>query len=287
MAADGELRIPRDAGVAQRLIEPGRAFVRRREVGRPRDLGDAPVAQAEQVPAEQVRAAAVVGKHRVRVGHLAAAHDHARALAAQPARLLRQLLQVVRIADRAAGQDHRVGALPAQHLDVPELAAGVAQRVAQDDQPLPGRRHLLDAGDDLREVGVGDVVDDDTDQPGRRDAQRLRVGVPDVAELPDRVLDARSRLCGDRIPAVEHARHGGRRHVGHARDVSDGRGGRSAAAARRGSCHWESVPMISDGGAPAIPTVPAGDRRRAPLRLRLREREQRGGEEAALCVWRQ
>jgi len=142
---------------------------------------------------------------RCRADRVAAAHHDRRTLPLETARLPAEGAQVGRVLDRAAGQDDGGNALTAQHLQVAQLTVRLAERVAEDDQRSVGRRHLLDAGHDLGEVGIGDVVNDDADHVGGRAAQRLRVRVPHIAEIVHGPLHAGARQLGNGIASVEHA----------------------------------------------------------------------------------
>ncbi len=202
-----------------------------REVGWAHDLGDPPVAVLQQVAGDDGGAAAVVGNHRIRAHRrIAAAHDHARTLLLEAQGLAPELAQIGRILDGAASQDQRVDPLAAQHLYILKLVLGVAERVAQDYQPAVRGGHLLDAGHDLREIGVGDVVQDHPHHTGRSAAQRLRMRVANVAQVVDDLLDLEPCDLRHRIAAVEHAGNGGGGDTGVAGHVADGDVGSAAPA---------------------------------------------------------
>ncbi len=66
------------------------------------------------------------------------------------------------VTDSAAGEDDDRGAHAAQQPDVRLLALGDAVAAAGDDEEAGVLRGVLHAAHDLGEVGIGDVMDDDT-----------------------------------------------------------------------------------------------------------------------------
>jgi hypothetical protein len=182
------------------------------------------------VPGEHLGATAVVGPDRVRAAGAAPAHHDRRALALEIADLLLESPSIAGVLEGAAGHDDGVDALAAQHLQVPNLTVGVAERVAEHDQRAAGRRHLLDPRHDLSEKRIGDIVNDDADDAGRGPAQSLRVRVADVTEFAHRPPDLGALHLGYGIAAVQHARDRGRRDAGMVRHVADRDAGPRGAA---------------------------------------------------------
>ena len=105
------------------------------------------------------------------------------------------------VASRTGHHDrgHLVGV---QEVDVFQLAGGLAERVADDDQAPAGRGDLLQTAGDLGEVRVGDVVDQDADGVAVVAGQHLGVRVRHVAQFGHRRQDPGSELLGHRLRAA-------------------------------------------------------------------------------------
>ena len=102
------------------------------------------------------------------------------------------LLADGRVVESAPGKDDGRGADRAEQPDIRALAFGVALGAAGDDQEAGDRGSVLDAADDLREIRVGDVVDDDRDDRDPALEQPAGERVRDVVERSGR-LEARVR----------------------------------------------------------------------------------------------
>ena len=103
----------------------------------------------------------------------------------------------VAVVAAAAGDDHRPRPHRAHHRHVGELAAGVAEGVADRDDRgmLVGPLH--DRGGDRREVRVGDVVDQHPDDVAVPRCDRAGRQVGAVPEVGRGTRDPLDQLVGD------------------------------------------------------------------------------------------
>ena len=170
--------------------------VRRRR----RQVGQAPVPEAEQVLGRQPSAAGVVGEHgrhggdrRLavddddRAGHLADAH-------------------LVPQREGRAGDDEAIHLALGEHLERLDLALRIAAAVREQDGVAALAGGVLDGAHDLREVGVLDVGDDEADGAGRAQPQRAGHARGSVAEGAGCLLDPLRAWRGSTLACPRRAR---------------------------------------------------------------------------------
>ena len=164
----------------------------------------------DELASKRLAAAAVVDEHRAQVEFVAADQhdDAARSFVCAQLFAERSLGGVDR--GPRSGQDHDARTLAAQGAHQLELALGVALgRGHGDDEPL-GVGLGDDAGRDRREVGVGDVGDEQGDRRRRAAGDGLGREVGGVVESGGGLEHALAVLVVDLAgAAVERARRGG------------------------------------------------------------------------------
>ena len=158
------------------------------------EIGDAPMAEPQEMLHRVARALAIV---RADIGQGAADHpshgdDGRNGL--RP--LLRERPRVG--AARRAHDDPRdvMLAQRAQHLRLPlRILVGVGE----DRREAELVERVLDADRQFGEERVGEVADDHADEIGRRGAQARGAAMIDIAERPHRPRDALARRLGDQL----------------------------------------------------------------------------------------
>ncbi len=220
--ADDQPLVERDARLGQAPAIAGESLARDVQRGRTGQERDLPMAEPDELGDHRRDAADVVDADLRLARGVRREVDDGRAVAAHRGDVLAHLRVDHRVVQPAAREDERGRAHRAQQADVRVLALGVAIGAAGDDQVAAGRGRVLDAPDDLREVRVGDVVDDHPDDRDGALEQPAGEGVRDVVEGPGRLEDAGARRGADRVwRGRDHARHGRGRDPGEPGDVGD------------------------------------------------------------------
>ena len=196
------------AAPSERAPPAGLALVARAQVGRAADAGDAAVAEREQVRGRDLAAARVVDLDQVGGDRFdLAVEQHERQ--AQPAAVLDDLRVV------AGGDQHQaVDAALREHAQMAGLALGLVVGVAQQQVVARGVAAMLDAADDLREVGIRVAGHQHAERAGRVLLQPARDLARDVAERMRGLLDLRARRVADEARAVQRVRNRRHRHAG-------------------------------------------------------------------------
>ena len=215
VALHDQLRPQRHAGLAQRALVAGAAFGGVGVVGRAGDVGDAPVAEAEQVARGEVAADFLVereGAHLRRI-ELPAGDDD---------RLVACELGDLPVVEVAGEDDQAVDAPRHQQAH----ALGLLGRVpvaADDDRRIAGAGQTgLDALHGAAVERALDVLREDAHRHRRARLQAAREQVGAEIEPADRLFDGAALVGSDPRRAVEDARHRARRDPGLARDVQNG-----------------------------------------------------------------
>ncbi len=205
-------------GFGQGIAPAGDAFTEDRGVGYPAEEGDAAVAERNEVAHRILRAGMVVGGKAGDLGADDVAHHGDDGNAARGKRL-----QVRRLGAAGGREDEAGNAVLAHRGDDLALAVDAFGGVRQE-LHVAGRLHdHVHADGKLGEEGVGEVVDDDADDPrGRRLAQVRRAAVVDIAELADDRVHLRPRRLVDERACLQDERDGRLRHAGGARNIDDG-----------------------------------------------------------------
>ena len=129
---------------------------------------------------------------------------------------------------------------------------------AGDDEEAGRRRRVLDAADDLREVRVGDVVDDDPDDRDAALEQPAGERVRDVVERPGRLEHPRPRRRADRVVGRrDDPRRRRRRDAGQPGDLGDGCHRASALSTGYGSTR-----LVANGHPLPLGELSSSPRRR-------------------------
>ena len=140
------------------------------------------------------------------------------------------LLVQRRVVEAAAGEDDAAAARSSAAAGRTSARAPASRSELQVmTQEARRRRRVLDAADDLREVRVGDVVDDHGDDRDPALEQPAGEGVRDVVERPGGLEHALARRRADRVVGRrDDPRRRRRRHAGEPGDLGDGCHRRSA-----------------------------------------------------------
>src|SRR6202042_2228536 len=160
-----------------------------------------------------------------------------------PARILHQREEDLFVAGRR-GVDHAVQALPQEPFYVAAGFGGAVLGVADDDRVVVVFGGLLHALGQLRVERVGDVADQQREQPGLPRHQGARDRRGPVPEPVDRLVYPGPGLFADVGVVADHARHGGHGDSRRARDAH-------ARAGRRGPASHPRPP-----GYPSAPSRP-------------------------------
>ena len=181
VAQDQQIRVESEAaGRGAECLGPG---LHDREVGRPGEVGDHPVAEPGQVGHGGLDAGPVIATDRRerRAGRLPVDQDDRVSRGCEPGDR--------RSVQGRGGHDVAVAAAALQGADPVTLPAGVVPGIRDErDVPCLGQR-VLDPLHDRREDGVGQVRDDDADHRAAPGPQRPGGGVGDVPEAPGRRAD--------------------------------------------------------------------------------------------------
>jgi hypothetical protein len=189
------------------------------------DQSDAFMAQREQIAGHAEGAALVVVLHDglgdVRAEGGPSAQHQARAFGVQGTGEFHHPLGVFGRLHRTTDQDHGFGTLLAHEIDDGELAGRVVVRRAHQAEAALSGGLLLDTLGDVREGRPGDVVDDEGDGVAGPLAQRPRIGVDDVVQIPQGPLNPDPGDGGHRVRTPEDPgnRRGGNPCSG--RDILD------------------------------------------------------------------
>ena len=98
---------------------------------------------------------------------------------------------------------------------------GVAVRGTDQNLVAVGNRDLLEALDQLREEGVGNVLDDDAEQAAAAGDQGARVGIGEVVQLPDGLPNALGKPFADGGGTIDGSGDSGDGYLGQGGDGTD------------------------------------------------------------------
>ena len=173
------------------------------------EKGDAPVAERQQSLGGHARAQDIVGHDRTQPSVRHPAHDlddrHV------------PIGHGPRLPDAGAkgrAEDEAGRAVLAHGLHDPALACRVLPGVGHERDVAGGFQRLFQPDSELREEGVGQVVDDHGDHVAGLASEIGGVAVVDVAEAVDRFLDPAPGLALDERAVAQHQRDGRARHAG-------------------------------------------------------------------------
>ena len=198
-----------DAGGIERQPVAGDTLSRDDVAVAAAEKGDAPVAERQQPLGGHACTQHIVG------------HDCAQPSARQPAHDLDDRHVPIGHGRRLSGvgahgraEDEAGRAMLAHGLHDPPLACRVLVCVGHQRDIASGLKRLFQADRQLREEGVGEVVDDHGDHIAGSATKIGGVAVIDVAETVDRVLDPTAGLALDERAVTQHQRDSRSRHAG-------------------------------------------------------------------------
>ena len=245
------------AGVAEALVAGDEVA----DVHRAAQLGEAGVAELDQVSRRQRPARPVVVEHvRERAARDAADGDHHRREAGRR-------LEDVAVAEAGAGDDDRVDPAAEQAVHSPLQLLGVVLGLEDQREHLLGGEGLGDAVDHRGDERVGQVGDDHPDGRRRPPAQRPGDVVAAVAEVLRRLAHAGDRLLLDEVGLgrVEGAGHRRGVDTDALGDVLEGHvGDGNLLSPIKALIFAPDLPRCRGGKRPSCPCPPHRARRRMP-----------------------
>ena len=213
-----------DAGLLEAAPVAGQARPGDVQRARPGEEGDPAVTQRDQRRDHRRDPGRVVDTDVGLAEGMRREVDDGRAIGLHRREVPIHLLGDDRVIETAAGKDDGRGPDRPKEPDVRALALGVALRAAGDDQEAGDRGGVLHAPHDLREIRVGDVVDDDRDHRDPALEESAGERIRDIVERPGRLEDALAGRRADRVVRGRDDARGGRgRDPGELRDLGDGR----------------------------------------------------------------